>query len=218
MEPKHDLFRHHDHRVGNDGSRIRDETGGSATPFSYGSGHVNPVRALDPGLVYDTTTHDYLNFICSMRPTNTQGLLPVSLPLPLEELWTLLTCVFRGTDSNPFKCSKDDNHPEDLNYPSISAPCLPSSGSFTVKRRVRNVGGGAASYTVSITQPAGVTITVNPSTLSFDGKNPEEEKHFKVTFEVYDPIKAANHVFGGIEWSDGNHHVWSPIVATTKCG
>ncbi|VAH24869.1 unnamed protein product [Triticum turgidum subsp. durum] len=198
---------------------VRDETSRAATPFSYGSGHMNPARALDPGLVYDTTTHDYLNFICSMRPTNTQGLLPVSLPLPLEELWTVLSCVFRGTDSNPFKCSKDDNHPKDLNYPSISAPCLPSSGSFTVKRRVRNVGGGAASYTVSITQPPGVMVTVNPSTLSFDGENPEEEKHFKVTFQVHDPVEAANHVFGGIEWSDGkNHHVWSPIVATTKCG
>ncbi|XP_037475328.1 subtilisin-like protease SBT5.3 isoform X2 [Triticum dicoccoides] len=166
-------------RGGNDGVGIRDETGRAATPFSYGSGHVNPARALDPGLVYDTTTHDYLNFICSMRPTNTQGLLPVSLPLPLEELWTVLNCVFHGTDSNPFKCSKDDNHPEDLNYPSISAPCLPSSGSFTVKRRVRNVGGGAVSYTVSITQPPGVTVTVNPSTLSFDGENPDVEKHFK---------------------------------------
>ncbi|VAH40580.1 unnamed protein product [Triticum turgidum subsp. durum] len=211
MEPKHDLLRHHDHRG------IRDETGGAATPFSYGSGHVNPVRALDPGLVYDTTTHDYLNFICSMRPTDTEGLLPVSLPLPLEELWTVLNCVFRGTDSNPFECSKGANRPEDLNYPSISAPCLPSSGSFTVKRRVRNVGGGAASYTVRITQPAGVTVTVNPSTLSFDGENPEEEKHFKVTLQVNNPVVAADYVFGGIAWSDGKHYVWSPIAATTKC-
>uniref|UniRef100_R7W4X2 Subtilisin-like protease n=1 Tax=Aegilops tauschii TaxID=37682 RepID=R7W4X2_AEGTA len=205
-------------RGGNDGVGIRDETGSAATPFSYGSGHVNPVRALDPGLVYDTTTHDYLNFICSLRPTDTQGLLPVSLPLPLDILWTLLIRVFHGTDSNPFQCSKGANRPEDLNYPSISVPCLPSSGSFTVKRRVRNVGGGAASYTVSITQPAGVTVIVDPSTVSFDGKNPDEEKHFKVTFQVYDPVKAANYVFGGIEWSDGKHHVWSPIVATTKCG
>ncbi|KAF7005902.1 hypothetical protein CFC21_020999 [Triticum aestivum] len=204
-------------RVANDDTGIRDETGGAATPFSYGSGHVNPVRALDPGLVYDTTTHDYLNFICSMRPTDTEGLLPVSLPLPLEKLWTVLNCVFRGTDSNPFECSKGANRPEDLNYPSISAPCLPSSGSFTVKRRVRNVGGGAASYTVRITQPAGVTVTVNPSTLSFDGENPEEEKHFKVTLQVNNPVVAADYVFGGIAWSDGKHYVWSPIAATTKC-
>ncbi|KAI4968668.1 hypothetical protein ZWY2020_045998 [Hordeum vulgare] len=205
-------------RLANDDAGIRDETGGAATPFSYGSGHVNPVRALDPGLVYDTTIHDYANFICSMRPTDTQGLLPVPLPLGLEELWTLLIRVFRGADSDPFKCSKDNNHPEDLNYPSISAPCLPTSGSFTVKRRVKNVGGGAASYTVRITQPAGVTVTVNPSTLSFDGKNPEEEKHFMVTLKVYNADMAADYVFGGIGWVDGKHYVWSPIVATTKCG
>nr|BAK04840.1 predicted protein [Hordeum vulgare subsp. vulgare] len=205
-------------RLANDDAGIRDETGGAATPFSYGSGHVNPVRALDPGLVYDTTIHDYANFICSMRPTDTQGLLPVPLPLGLEELWTLLIRVFRGADSDPFKCSKDNNHPEDLNYPSISAPCLPTSGSFTVKRRVKNVGGGAASYTVRITQPAGVTVTVNPSTLSFDGKNPEEQKHFMVTLKVYNADMAADYVFGGIGWVDGKHYVWSPIVATTKCG
>uniref|UniRef100_A0A8I6X8F6 Subtilisin-like protease n=1 Tax=Hordeum vulgare subsp. vulgare TaxID=112509 RepID=A0A8I6X8F6_HORVV len=205
-------------RLANDDAGIRDETGGAATPFSYGSGHVNPVRALDPGLVYDTTIHDYANFICSMRPTDTQGLLPVPLPLGLEELWTLLIRMFRGADSDPFKCSKDNNHPEDLNYPSISAPCLPTSGSFTVKRRVKNVGGGAASYTVRITQPAGVTVTVNPSTLSFDGKNPEEEKHFMVTLKVYNADMAADYVFGGIGWVDGKHYVWSPIVATTKCG
>ncbi|CAI9260395.1 unnamed protein product [Lactuca saligna] len=29
-----------------------------ATPFSYGAGHVQPNRAMDPGLVYDLTTFD----------------------------------------------------------------------------------------------------------------------------------------------------------------
>ncbi|XP_020185265.1 subtilisin-like protease SBT5.4 [Aegilops tauschii subsp. strangulata] len=202
----------------NDNTRIRDETGSAATPFSYGSGHVDPVRALDPGLVYDTTTHDYANFICSLRPTDTQGLLPVSLPLPLSILWTLLARVFHDTNSNPFECSHGANHPEDLNYPSISVACLPHSGSVvTVKRRVMNVGGGAASYTASIMQPAGVTVTVNPSTLVFDGENAEEEKHFTVTLQVHNAEEAAGYVFGSMEWSDGNHRVRSPIVATTKC-
>ncbi|XP_044969140.1 subtilisin-like protease SBT5.4 [Hordeum vulgare subsp. vulgare] len=204
-------------RGANDYNAIRDETGGAATPFSYGSGHVNPARALDPGLVYDTTTHDYANFICSMKPTNTHGQLPVSLPLPLEELSTLLIGMFDGTDSNPFECSKGINRPEDLNYPSISVACLPRSGSaVTVKRRVKNVGGGAVTYRVSVTQPAGVKVSVNPNTLSFSGKI-EEEKHFTVTLLVYDATTAADYVFGGMEWLDGNHRVWSPIVATTKC-
>lgn len=36
-----------------------------ASPFDYGAGHVNPNNAIDPGLVYDTTIDDYLNFLCA---------------------------------------------------------------------------------------------------------------------------------------------------------
>ncbi|KAJ8573256.1 hypothetical protein K7X08_009767 [Anisodus acutangulus] len=35
----------------------------SATPFVFGSGHVDPERASDPGLIYDISTEDYLHYI-----------------------------------------------------------------------------------------------------------------------------------------------------------
>ncbi|EMS51368.1 Subtilisin-like protease [Triticum urartu] len=111
---------------GNDDGQIRDETGAAATPFSYGSGHVNPVRALDPGLVYDTTPYDYANFLCSVRPTQTQSLTPLSIPLLLP--------LFVGANANPFRCSLGAYRPEDLNYPSISAACLSRPGNTTVNR------------------------------------------------------------------------------------
>uniref|UniRef100_A0A0E0JMY1 Subtilisin-like protease n=1 Tax=Oryza punctata TaxID=4537 RepID=A0A0E0JMY1_ORYPU len=191
----------------NDSVKIRDETGAAATPFAYGSGHVRPVRALDPGLVYDTTAADYANFLCSLRPTQN--------PLPLP--------VF-GDDGKPCACSQGAQYgrPEDLNYPSIAVPCL--SGSATVRRWVKNVVAAPCRYAVSVTeQLAGVKITVDPPVLSFGYYG--EEREFTVRLEVQDAAAAANYVFGSIEWSeeseldpDRKHRVRSPIVAKTTCG
>ena len=36
-----------------------------ATPLDFGSGHVHPQMAKDPGLVYDVHTQDYINFLCA---------------------------------------------------------------------------------------------------------------------------------------------------------
>ncbi|KAM0903745.1 hypothetical protein ACQ4PT_018501 [Festuca glaucescens] len=200
----------------NDNGQIQDETGAAATPFSYGSGHANPALALDPGLVYDTTLDDYTNFLCSMKPTQPQNLLPIAVPVPTP-LLPLLSILFGANASNPFMCSKAPSfRPENLNYPSISAACLSGSGTTTVKRRVKNVSPASSTYTVSVVQPtAGVRITVRPNTLSF-GKI-YEEKSFTVRLEVYDAAAAADYVFGRIEWSDGNHRIRSSVVATTKC-
>ena len=38
-------------------------------PFDYGAGHVKPVDALNPGLVYDLTVDDYLGFLCTVNYT-----------------------------------------------------------------------------------------------------------------------------------------------------
>uniref|UniRef100_A0A0D3ESY9 Subtilisin-like protease n=1 Tax=Oryza barthii TaxID=65489 RepID=A0A0D3ESY9_9ORYZ len=193
----------------NDSGKIRDETGAAATPFAYGSGHVRSVQALDPGLVYDTTSADYADFLCALRPTQN----PLPLPLP----------VF-GDDGKPRACSQGAQYgrPEDLNYPSIAVPCL--SGSATVRRRVKNVGAAPCRYAVSVTEAlAGVKVTVYPPELSFESYG--EEREFTVRLEVQDAAAAANYVFGSIEWSeesesdpDRKHRVRSPIVAKTTCG
>ncbi|KAK2983376.1 hypothetical protein RJ640_020816, partial [Escallonia rubra] len=35
------------------------------TPYDYGTGEVSPTRSLDPGLIYETGTIDYLQFLCN---------------------------------------------------------------------------------------------------------------------------------------------------------
>ncbi|RDX71399.1 Subtilisin-like protease, partial [Mucuna pruriens] len=44
---------------------IKDAFDKVATPFEYGAGHIQPNLAIDPGLVYDLSTIDYLNFLCA---------------------------------------------------------------------------------------------------------------------------------------------------------
>ncbi|KAG6438103.1 hypothetical protein SASPL_103039 [Salvia splendens] len=49
------------------GERIKDiATGKASTPFGYGAGHVDPLSALEPGLVYDTRTSNYVDFLCAI--------------------------------------------------------------------------------------------------------------------------------------------------------
>ncbi|GJY03361.1 subtilisin-like protease SBT1.4 [Tanacetum coccineum] len=51
----------------NIGENITDlATGEQSTPFVHGSGHVDPNRVLNPGLVYDASVEDYVTFLCAI--------------------------------------------------------------------------------------------------------------------------------------------------------
>nr|GMC48835.1 subtilisin-like protease SBT5.6 [Ipomoea batatas] len=120
------------------GEAIKDAYGEVAGPFHYGAGHIQPSKAADPGLVYDSSYTDYLLFICSVT----------------------------GTSLDPsFKCPKKDLSPSNLNYPSLAIAGL--KGSMVVKRTVTNVGSANATYSVEVKAPAGYSVKISPMVLRF---------------------------------------------------
>ncbi|KAK4479763.1 hypothetical protein RD792_015298 [Penstemon davidsonii] len=100
--------------------------------FAYGSGHIDPVKAADPGLVYETVQDDYVKMLCGLG-SNT----------------TTLRNIF-GVNVN---CSEGFKiNPKDLNYPSMtiniatfqSNKSMPFSEKFP--RTVTNVGRATSTY------------------------------------------------------------------------
>ncbi|KAG7989935.1 hypothetical protein I3843_03G262400 [Carya illinoinensis] len=156
-----------------------------ATPFSCGAGHVLPNSAMDPGLVYDLSINDYLNFICALGFNETQ----VSM-----------------FSDNPYKCSKLISL-ANLNYPSITIAKL--SDSITVTRTLKNVG-SPGTYRAHVQEPSGILVIVKPETLKF--RKVDEEKSFNITLMVREAKASEDYVFGRLIWSDGKHSVKSPIV------
>jgi Fibronectin type-III domain len=156
-----------------------------ATPFGYGSGHVRPNRAVDPGLIYDLSANDYLDFLCAIGYNSTQI----------------------ATFSHTYKCPETPIKIEKLNYPSIAVPNL--SGKLEITRRVKNVG-AIGTYTVRVQEPRGVSVSVKPTKLKFDGLG--EVKEYKVILEAQKGASTGDYVFGSLVWSDGKHNVRSPIA------
>ncbi|GLT58858.1 hypothetical protein SLA2020_317190 [Shorea laevis] len=182
-----------------DGKTIQDvATGLPATPFDYGAGHVDPVAALDPGLVYDNAVEDYLYFLCALNYSATQ--------------------IKRATNRDYTCDSRKMYSLADFNYPSFSVPLETASGkeggtgvTTTLKysRTVTNVG-TPATYKVSlVSQAKEVRIAIEPSYLSFSEKG--EKKSYTVTFTV-SSMPSGTVSFATLEWSDGIHTVSSPIA------
>ncbi|KAL1565701.1 subtilisin-like protease SBT3.18 [Salvia divinorum] len=160
----------------------------SADPFDIGSGHIDPLKALDPGLIYDTTTQDYVNFLCNMGYSEAQ-------------LQAMVICP-------QVRCPDEPEPNWNINYPSISVSDLRCA--TTVKRTLKNVGHSkTAVYYVSVVKPHGVEVVVWPRVLMFSPF--KEEITYRVTMSPL-KISRGRYDFGSITWSDGFHHVRSPLV------
>ena len=170
-----------------DASNMKD-----ANPFAYGAGHIEPDEALEPGLVYDLTNEDYLNFLCGNGYNG-----------------TLIEQIFTG---KPYKCPKSYNV-LDFNYPSIM---IPSLGTKTVNltRTVTHVSVCPTKYSVEIKAPPGLNIFVEPSHLKF--KKAGEKRTFQVMIEGTGTHRPAAYSFGEINWTNGVKNVRSPVVVHHK--
>lgn len=177
-------------QVGTDGSHIYADGPNRkvADPFDIGGGQVNPDKVLDPGLVYNVTTNDYVQYLCST------GYSDVSV--------SILT-------NKRNNCNRKGLSALDLNLPSISVPNLRRGRKVTVTRTVTNIGGVNSVYKASIDAPLGINISVEPQSLRFNSA--AKSLSFKVSFFSTQKLHGF-YKFGSITWSDGKHLVRSPIV------
>ncbi|XP_023640928.1 subtilisin-like protease SBT4.9 [Capsella rubella] len=171
------------------------ETGIASTEFAYGAGHVDPVAALNPGLVYELDKTDHIAFLCGLNYTLK------TLQLISGET---VTCTGKSLTRN-------------LNYPSMSAKILESNSSFivTFNRTVTNLGSPNSTYKSKIVLNNGskLNVKVSPSVVSM--KSVKEKQSFTVTVSGsnIDPKLPSS---ANLIWSDGTHNVRSPIVVYTE--
>ncbi|KAJ8539514.1 hypothetical protein K7X08_013766 [Anisodus acutangulus] len=183
----------------NTGEPIRDigNNNNAANPLAMGAGHINPNKALDPGLIYDIIPQDYINLLCGLDFTS-------------QQIKTI-------TRSSSYSCS---NPSLDLNYPSFIGYFNWNSSKSDpkriqeFKRTVTNLGDGMLTYTAKLTSMGEYKVSVEPDKLVF--KEKYEKQSYKLRIEG--PLLVDNFLaYGSLCWveSSGKYVVKSPIVATT---
>ncbi|KAG4132073.1 hypothetical protein ERO13_D08G009401v2 [Gossypium hirsutum] len=162
--------------------------------FAYGSGHINPVKAIDPGLVYDTVEGDNIRFLCSI------GYDEGSIK------------IIAGNNTS---CPKNSTKmlPRDFNYPTLTA-LVPAGKPFkvTFHRTVTNVGVARSTYNATIAALSELEIKVVPQVLSF--KCLTEKMSYKVTVSGK-ALGGRSMASATLIWSDDTHDVRNPVVIHT---
>ncbi|XVF69928.1 hypothetical protein PTKIN_Ptkin11bG0120200 [Pterospermum kingtungense] len=156
----------------------------TATPFDYGSGHVNPRAALDPGLIFYAGYEDYLGFLCT-----TPG-------IDIHEI----------KNYTNLPCNTTMGRPSNLNTPSITISHL--VGTQTVTRTVTNVAGEETYVITARMQPA-IAIETTPSAMTL---KPGASRKFSVTLTTRSVT--GSYSFGEITMKGSRgHKVTIPVVA-----
>ncbi|GJZ87364.1 subtilisin-like protease SBT1.2 [Tanacetum coccineum] len=170
------------------GEPIQDEQELPANIFAIGSGHVNPSKASDPGLIFDIQSNDYIPYLCGLGYTSKQVGVIVQKRV---------------------SCSKVILEAQ-LNYPSFAVTLgVGDEKSFT--RTVTNVGAANSTYTITaINIPLGLSLGIGPGELRFT------EVNQKLTYEVLFIRDSkyevqTSYAEGSMTWSDGKYSVRTPF-------
>ncbi|RDX88454.1 Subtilisin-like protease SBT4.14, partial [Mucuna pruriens] len=160
--------------------------------FAYGSGQLNPTRAVSPGLVYDMDDFGYIQFLCHEGYKGSSLSALVGSPVNCSSLLPGL-----GHDA--------------INYPTMQLSMERNKGTRVgvFRRTVTNVGPAPTIYNATITSPKGVEITVKPTSLIFS--KTLQKKSFQVVVKATS-IGSKKIVSGSLIWRSPRYIVRSPIV------
>ncbi|RWW14714.1 hypothetical protein BHE74_00014596 [Ensete ventricosum] len=161
--------------------------------LAYGAGQLNPVKAVDPGLVFDATENDYVQMLCDEGYN--------------KSMIRIITGDERCCSSLGPRTARD------LNYPSMALH-VASDESFAgnFSRSVTNVGDACSRYRVKIKADGRLKVVVNPKTLVFTKL--DEKQGFVVSVSG-GPMAANSTASASIIWLDGKHSVRSAMVVYT---
>ncbi len=156
--------------------------GAAADAFDMGAGHIDPNRAVDPGLVYESSFADYAAYLCG-------------LPEP----------PFAHADCAAHASAGHTASAIDLNLPSIGVADLISGDA--VRRSVTNVG-PPATFTAELIEPPDLDIIVEPPTLVL---GTGQTADFSVRF-VDQGAERDVWSFGELAWASSAHRGESPLA------
>lgn len=173
------------------GSPILDQTLFAADLFAIGAGHVNPSKANDPGLIYDTQPEDYIPYLCGLNYTDKQ---------------------IAAITQKPVTCSKVGAIPEaQLNYPTFSLFIDPARKPQSYTRTVTNVGPANSTYELALVRPHKMDISVQPDTLTFREVNQTMTYHVVFTGQKGAGKDGITFSKGYLSWVSHQHSVTSQI-------
>ncbi|GER24968.1 subtilase family protein [Striga asiatica] len=165
--------------------------------FATGAGHVDPGRAIDPGLVYDISPEEHVTHLCTLRYTKSD--------------------IFSITHRN-VSCREllRKNKGFSLNYPSFSVIFRKGERKKMERRVLTNVGKPNSIYSLELKAPEGVSVRVRPRRLVF--KRINQTLSYRVWFMSKKGQRRKSTVFGQghLEWVErtDSYRVRSPISVT----